>query len=663
MSRVVSAPAFVRAGENHPSHSGCAWRLGPLKVVVWLWLAFVLASSLTRLGLTGLSLAQLLVAWPDVPRILGLGLLFDVVTGLYVCMPFLFGAWLTPLSWRRRRGPAAVAVVLFGLAVAIFVYLMAAEYFFFDEFNARFNYVAVEYLIYPTEVFGNIRDSYPVYQATLLALAVGAACAWRLRTRIVQSLAEDLPLRQRGLWAGVAVAAMVLSLLAMNLETAASGTNRVAGDLASNGIYAFFSAARNSDIDYARYYATLPPDAAAARVRAMVAQDNTRFLDSGPAGHPLARHVDNSDRGAVRTPHVIILLQESLGSEFVGSFGGRELTPNIDRIAADSIRFDKLYASGTRTVRGMEAVVTALPPVPPEAVVKRRGYAGLFNLATLASQAGYIPTFIYGGYGSFDNMNAFFSENGWRAIDRTDMPKAHFSNIWGIADDELMDNALRQFDAQIARGERVFSVVMSTSNHKPFTFPEGVPGVPSTGGGRDAGVRYADYAIGHFFDQLKQRPWYRDTVLVIVGDHGARVYGREQIPVANYEVPFIIHAPGYAASQTVSTLASQIDVAPTLLGLLHWSYDTQWFGRDILRMARQDGYAMFNHNRDVALLRGTHLATLGFRATQQTETYDPGNGRLTPAAADTDLQQDASAMFQLADQLFHSGAQYAHHKP
>ena len=653
----ITRSAGLQGDRRVPGRADGRILSGSAAIVAWLWMAFLATSLLTRVLLTAASLSQGLVAWHDLPRIFLVGLLFDAVTGMYVCLPFLVCAWLVPVALRRRRTAGIAVTAGFGLAMAVLLYLIAAEFFFFDEFNARFNYVAVEYLIYPTEVLGNIRDSYPVYPLATLCLSLGAASAWALRKRITLEFARKDSMLKRGTWIGLAGVLASLSLGAMSLETAAAGTNRVAGDLAGNGVYSFFSALRNSDIDYARFYRVLPDGQAIARVRAMVAQTNTRYLDSGPDAHPLARHVDNTDLGAVRTPHVIILLEESLGSEFVGSFGGRTLTPNIDRIAADSMRFTNVYATGTRTVRGMEAVVTALPPVPPEAVVKRAGFEGLFNVSDLARQAGYTPTFVYGGYGTFDNMNAFFSQNGWRVVDRTDMPAAHFSNVWGISDEELLQNALHEFDSQIARGEHVFSLVMSTSNHKPFTYPAGVPGVPEHGGGREAGVRYADHAVGRFFDQLRQRAWYRDTVLVIVGDHGARVYGRDQIPVSNYSVPFLIHAPAYAAPLEVPTLASQIDVAPTLLGLLHWSYDTTWFGRDILRMSAGEGYALLNHNRDVALLRAGRLATLGFRSSLQTQAYDAVSGRLAPTSPDPSLEGDAIAVFQMADRLFRSGAQ------
>ena len=129
-------------------------------------------------------------------------------------------------------------------------------------------------------------------------------------------------------------------------------------------------------------------------------------------------------------------------------------------------------------------MTASFPPVPAEAIVKRTGNEGMFNWSTVMARNGYAPTFIYGGYGTFDNMNYFFGANGYRVIDRTQMDAPRFSNIWGVSDEDLFRNALKTFDEQHARGERIFSVVMTTSNHKPFTFPEGVAGVAARGGGR-----------------------------------------------------------------------------------------------------------------------------------------------------------------------------------
>ena len=218
--------------------------------------------------------------------------------------------------------------------------------------------------------------------------------------------------------------------------------------------------------------------------------------------NPLARHVAYA--GAPKLLNVVVLLEESLGAEFVGAYGAQaQPYAELDRLAAEGLTFTQTYATGTRTVRGMEAVTASFPPVPAEAIVKRPRNEGMFNWSTVMRENGYSPTFIYGGYGTFDNMNYFFSNNGYRVIDRTRWISANFANIWGVSDEDLFRNALKVFDEQHARGERIFSVVMTTSNHKPYTFPAGVEGVMPSGGGRAAGVRYADHALGRFIERSK----------------------------------------------------------------------------------------------------------------------------------------------------------------
>ena len=647
------------AGLSDQGFTGAQSRWGQYRHLFLLWLMFLATSLVTRIVLATISVHAQLIHFNDLPRAFAAGILLDALAGLYLCLPFGLWIWLMPARWYVSR--VGRAIIYFGFALAGFglLYLIAAEYFFFDEFNARFNYTAVEYLIYPTEVIGNIRDSYPVDSVLTLCALGGIAITWLLRRRIQAGFALPVRFVRRSLITLALVLLTLVSAWAISLESIQSTEeNRIADEVAANGVYSFFSALRNARIDYARYYATLPEAEAISRVRKLLQQSNTRWLAAPDApGNPLAREVDNSDLGAPRKLHVIFLFQESMGAEFVGSLGGKGWTPNIDRIAATSLSFTHLYASGTRTVRGMEALTTSLAPVPPESVIKRTGNENLFNLSTIVRKQGYSPTFIYGGYGTFDDMNSYYSANGWRVIDRTDMPKPKFATIWGIADEELFDNALTEFDRQVARGEQIFSLVMSTSNHKPYLFPEGIPGIKAKGGGREAGVRYSDYAIGRFFDELQKKPWYKDTLLVIAGDHGARVYGRAQIPVSNYTIPFIVHAPAIIAPQRIDILSSQVDIGPTVLGLLHLNYESWLPGRDILRMRPADGYAIFNHNRNVAMMRDGELAVLGFRKSVSTERYDAANDDLSVTADNPELERDTQALFQLSWEMFADGRQ------
>jgi phosphoglycerol transferase MdoB-like AlkP superfamily enzyme len=199
---------------------------------------------------------------------------------------------------------------------------------------------------------------------------------------------------------------------------------------------------------------------------------------------------------------------------------------------------------------------------------------------------------------------------------------------------------------------------MSTSNHKPFTFPAGVAGVPEAGGGREAGVRYADYAIGKLMEGLRARPYADDTVVVVVADHGARVYGREDFPLHSYRIPLIVHAPKHFRAREVSALTSQLDIAPTVLGLLRISHDSAFFGRDVLAPGGAPRGAPLNHNRDIALLTGGRLHQLGFRKTSATALHDPVTDRQRGVARDEGGLRDAASVFQLAYALYSAG-QYA----
>ena len=614
--------------------------------LVWLVAAVYWGiSGLTRAVLAAKALAAGQIAPGELPGVLGLGAGFDLIVALAITAPFAL--YLLALPRRLYRACAHRAALWSALALAFFgfAYLAAVEYFFFDEFNARFNYVAVEYLIYPHEVFVNIWQSYPVGRTIVSAAALAGVLLWAFRGAVRDALAEESRMSQR---IAPAVAALLLPAAGLWLTpVGVPGENRVAAELAANGIRSFFSAALTSHLDYLEYYLTLDGREAAERARRLVAQPNATFLPG--SANPLARRV--AYPGRTLPLNVVVLLEESLGAEFIGAYGDkRGLTPNLDRIADKSLVFTRSYATGTRTVRGMEAVTASFPPVPAEAIVKRAGNEGMFNWSTVMAASGYTPTFIYGGYGTFDNMNYFFRNNGYRVVDRTQMDAPRFSNIWGVSDEDLFRNALAIFDAQHARGERIFSVVMTTSNHKPFTFPAGVPGVAARGGGREAGVRYADYAIGRFVEALASRPYSDDTMVVIVGDHGARVYGREDIPLRSYEIPFIVWSPRHVAPRRVDTLVSQLDVAPTVLGLLGISYDSAFFGKDAL--APGPRWALLNHNRDIALLRENQISGLGFRRTRTTLAYDPGTNTQRRIADDPESTRDAASVFQLAYALF-----------
>jgi phosphoglycerol transferase MdoB-like AlkP superfamily enzyme len=583
--------------------------------------------------------------------ILTAGAVADAVQSLYLLTPFALVLWLLPD--RPYRSRAMRVTLLVGAFVWMFglTFVAAIEYFFFAEFDARLNLVAVDYLMYPTEVVGDIWAEYPVVQVLVCVALLTALVVYALRRWLTPQPMLATSLKSRSLAFGVFAALTLICGLSFETHSLASSDNRVANEIAANGSSSFFRALRTNEIDYHTYYASRPT------------QTNLRNLVShlGKNGGQFTRLGEGRlDRDFPANPHglgklnVVVVSSESFGAEFSKLYGSsRDWTPEFDRIAQQGVWFRHMYASGTRTVRGLEAIATSLPPIPSVSVLRRPGNEGIANWGTVMREQGYSTSFLYGGYGYFDNMNYFFGHNGFEVRDREQIPKpVRFENIWGVADEDLFDSALSYFDAQAKTGKPFFSIIMTTSNHKPFTFRAGVPGVLPKGGGRESGVRYADYAQGYFIREAQKHAWFDNTLFIIVADHGARVYGRENIPLKSYEIPMVFYSPKHLRPGRVDTLTTQIDIAPTALGLLGFAYRAPFFGEDVLNESKEQRVAFFSHNHDVALYQNGELAILGLNKSVQDVFYDETTDSYRPAPLNPQLNDLAVAYYQTAFELF-----------
>jgi phosphoglycerol transferase MdoB-like AlkP superfamily enzyme len=304
----------------------------------------------------------------------------------------------------------------------------------------------------------------------------------------------------------------------------------------------------------------------------------------------------------------------------------------------------------------MEALTLSVPPTPGRSLVKRPDNEHLFTLGSVFRQRGYATAFLYGGFGYFDNMNHFFGENGYRVVDRTQVKRDDitFSNVWGACDEDLFRWTLREADRDAAAGKPFFYFVMTTSNHRPFTYPDGKIDLPSKVAGRSGGVKYTDYAIGEFLRAAAAKPWFKNTLFVIVGDHCASSAGQTELPVQNYHIPLLIYAPGgQIPAGTVPTVASQIDYAPTLLGLLHWTYASRFFGRDILApRAAAAPRALLGNYQELGLFDGNRLQVLKPVRRSAAFGYNSQDHRMPPLAPDPEFLSDAIAYYQTASWLF-----------
>jgi len=601
-------------------------------------------------------LALLWKQWGDIDagvfglvKVFAVGLLYDLITANYFALPFVLYLLLIPEAVFRHPLHRLWLELGYVAAFALLLFIGVAEWLFWDEFGSRFNFVAVDYLIYTQELIGNIRESYPL---TALLSGIGAAAMTLhvlVRRRLLARLNHPTRLAVRLRHAAGFVGAALLATVLIDSSLAQVSTNRYENQLAGNGTYNFFAAFRNNELDYDTFYRTEPEPVVQQHLAQMLGEPTTG--DELSALHAVRRP------GAERRLNVMLVVVESLSAEFLGAYGdGRGLTPHLDAIAADSLRFTRLYATGTRTVRGLEAVTLSLPPTPGSSIVKRPNNSGLFSAGFLFRERGYDTRFLYGGYGYFDNMNAFFAGNGYEVVDRTDMDEteAPFATIWGVADEYLFNRALAEADRSHAAGRPFFQHLLTTSNHRPYTYPDGRIDIPS-GSGREGAVKYTDWALGNFIAQARQHPWFDDTVFVIVADHCASSAGRAELEVARYRIPLLVYAPRHIRPQQVDVLASQIDVMPTVLGLLNFSYDSKFFGQDLLA-AGSGGRALIGNYQKLGYLHDERLIVLSPQRQVSAYTMD-GRGRLQVAAPDNGELADAVALYQGASALYRSGRQ------
>ncbi|MEX2207498.1 MAG: LTA synthase family protein [Myxococcota bacterium] len=625
----------------------------------------VLAFTIALLALFGLTRAALVVReLGELPldtvrlvRVFSAGLGFDLLVALYASLPFVWGLALVPERLWRTRAARVAAHVVAVAALFVFCFAAVAEWAFWGEFSARFNFIAVDYLVYTREVLGNIWESYPVLPVAAL-VAVLALAIWALfvRRSLDDSAEAHGTISTRGATALLASLAALACYSLTPERPPRVDENRFANELAANGLYNLVSAFRNNELEYAPFYVTEEPAEASRKLRGLLAEPSASFASDDPVG--LTREIVATR--PERRLNVVLIVVESLSAKFLGAFGNSEgLTPNLDRLAQQGLLFTNLRATGTRTVRGLEAITLSVPPTPGYSIVKRPHNANLTSLGSVLRERGYRTRFFYGGYSYFDNMGPFFAGNGFAVIDRSQLSgdEAGFANAWGVADEFVFRRVLRQARRSHDSGERFLSFVLTTSNHRPFTYPDGRIEIPS-GDGRDGAVKYTDWAIGRFIDEARSEAFFDDTVFVIVADHCASSAGELDIPVDQYHIPMLVYAPAQIAPARVERLASQMDLAPTLLGLLGVSYRSRFFGRDILAQEPGSERALLGTYQRLGYLKDGMLTVLSPLRRVDVYRIEP-DGEQTPVMprAAGEGVAEAIAYYQSASAAFAHSAQ------
>ncbi|WP_371363209.1 Phosphoglycerol transferase I [Sporomusa rhizae] len=625
---------------------------GRFSSAISLGLLWVIIGMFLRIRLALFSYGQLTITPWEIVKVFAVGSFFDLIVIGQGLLPLILYLVLVPRRFFASKINKVAITGLIWVSSAVLLLLTVTEFYFWDEFQARFNFIAVDYLVYSQEVVGMIREGYPL-KLLFSGISFGASILtfgiWK------KGLCWDTTLsfkRRLGV-IGLALVFPVAVFFSVTGNMKNISTNVFNNELAGNGVYEFLSAFRNNELDYVRYYKTIPNDELEPSLRRLLQEPNSQYVSANPG--ELTKLVTAS--GPEKHPNIVFITVESLSADYLGAFGNQQgLTPNLDKLAKESLFFTRVYATGTRTVRGLEALTLSIPPTPGQSIVRRPDNADLFTLGSVLNSRNYKSRFIYGGYGYFDNMNDFYEKNNYQILDRTSIPKEKImtETVWGVADEVIFGEAVENLDKAYAKGEKVFQMIMTTSNHRPYIYPDGRIDIPSPGGASGA-VKYTDWAIGNFLAEAKKHPWFNDTVFVIVADHQAASAGKTEVPIKKYHIPLIVYAPELIAPGRVDRLMSQIDVAPTLLGLLNFSYTSRFMGYDVMKLPQEKERIFISTYQNIAYAKGDKLVILKPKKQFSFYQINYQTGEYTAQSPDDDLVKEAISWYQGASMLYKEG--------
>lgn len=624
-------------------------RFGPVAVIYLLVAALSFA---TRLAL-------MVVSWPNLEmnplQFLGIfiiGLFYDIVVAAFFALPVALYCWLMKDSWYVKKLLRLPLFFLFIIIIFILVLNVGGEIIFWNEFNVRYNFIAVDYLIYTTEVINNIWQSYNMPLILSGVFLVVGAIYFLVRKKIFLSQQVSMRFGRRTLWFLGCLVAAALAYFPIKNNFKNISSNNYVNELGGNGIYEFGHAFWHNEIDFLKFYATRNDTSNFTILKKMLWQPNAIFTNN-----PLSIERKITADSTEKKWNVFLISIESLSGDYMRRFGNTQnITPYLDSLIQHSLFFENFYATGTRTVRGLEAISLAIPPTPGQSIVRRPNNENMFTVGNLLLQRGYDVRYIYGGNSFFDNMGYFFGNSGYKVIDQLDIPKEKIihSTAWGVADEVTFGIAMDECDKSFAAGKPFFNHLMTVSNHRPYTYPDGRIDIPSASQSTEGAVKYTDYCINKFINDAKAKPWFKNTVFVILADHCSRSAGKTDLPVTRYHIPCMIYAPGLVAPKMETRLMSQIDLAPTLLGLMNLSYTSKFMGYDIYKSPIENQRIFISTYQNLGYIKNDTMAVL--YPQQKTEAfkidYKTGEGKKIPLSGD--LLNEAVAWYQGASFLFNN---------
>ena len=436
-----------------------------------------------------------------------------------------------------------------------------------------------------------------------------------------------------------------ISLAPMDWGIAYFSSNHTLNQSALNGIYTLgrnyletSHDPRLSFLSESERFPFVDKQTALNETQKTLAQQDAEFIEPAKS---LKRAVTTKPNFNFR-PNIVIIVMEGWSGSRTSALGDNlNLTPCFDSLADNGIFFVNFYANGSRTNYGLGAILCSYPALPGRSILKRYDSQHPFiSLSEILQLRGYTNLFYYGGDFAFDNMEGFFRQKGYTTFygEESFSSDDYFSK-WGVPDHILFEYINDAFDTL----PRPFQLTALTlSNHEPFDLPDSSVQRffnDSYSEIKANSIIYADRAIGKFIEEAKTKPIFDSTIFIFVPDHSLQESSKMPLNPNLFHIPLLIYSPNLLSDSSVivETFGSQIDILPTLMGILGGDYIHESWGRDLLNLSDDDnGFAIISLWDRIGYL---DESIFYFEQVGQYKKLYSNGGRQTPSSAPTQFRE------------------------
>ena len=550
--------------------------------------------------------------WIDIPLAFLMGIRFDIViSGYILLLPFLFLSVFYVIQKKSQILTGIIRLYLMMVFSLAFI-ICAIDIPYFNQFFNRFDISAFQWIDSPVFVLNMIIEE-PAYWIISIPLIIILFLFYKgLKKILIFNVSSNTP---RKIYLRILISLIFATIIFIGIRgrvqkkspirvgTAYFSNNQFLNKLGLNPVFTLMNSYFDSQNQENRFVNLMDDKTAIKNVRANFNINNNDYAN------PIARKI-LADSINQKNYNVIIIIMESMSAEKMSRYGNkRKLTPFLDSITHKSYCFDNIYTAGIHTYNGVYSTLFSFPALfrqHPMKGVEMKQYNGISK--TLKKQ-NYSTIYFTTHDGQFDNVKGFLKANNFdKVITQSDYPSDKIKSTLGVTDDYLFEFSIPILNDLHEKHEAFFAAFMTASDHGPYIIPDYF--TPKSENEKDQIVEYADWSLRKFIKMASKQKWFSNTIFVFVADHGSVINTSYSIPLSYHHSPLIIYAPEIINEyEKFDCIGGQIDIYPTIMGILDQPYVNNTFGIDLLKETRP--YIYFCADDKLGVLNKEYYLIIG----------------------------------------------------